>query len=175
MVIKDEFLAITLTYKSKLEKFKPKTQLTKLYKMGVFGILKACGDFTMYPEMTLNGRIHLHGVIKLEHPIYYYKTGLPLLKSYGHVLVKKIDDMKKWLDYCTKEEEYAEKLFGYRVINNINYKTLDNRQLPIDFITYDQFKQEYEKHTVEHDEEKKEEKKEEQDGYIDYEDISYDE
>lgn len=75
-------------------------------------MLKTFSEFLFYPELTLNGNVHLHGFYKVKNKLSYFKWFLPACKQWGNTLVKfRVDD--GWLAYVMKETEddYMESLF----------------------------------------------------------------
>lgn len=61
--------------------------------------------FKLWCELTpTGGLLHIHGVYSITDKIRYYKHCLPRIKSHGHYLIKKIDNLSKVLDYCSKDE-----------------------------------------------------------------------
>jgi len=109
-------------------------------------------EFVFYPELTLNGNVHIHGCYKLKDRVKYNRWFLPACKQWGFVLVKdKIDD--DWLIYVMKESEKGdlECLFeglpypltedniddykkDVRVKTVMNMKMMRNRKNVLDFL-----------------------------------------
>lgn len=60
-------------------------------------------DYAFYPELTLEGNVHLHGHYRIKDQIKYYKWFLPLVKRIapsGYRIKKNIDT--GWFEYETK-------------------------------------------------------------------------
>lgn len=72
--------------------------------------LNKCTTYQMYPEMTLAGNIHFHGLIEITDKIKWYKSVYPTLKRNGFVLVKSNVD-QGWIDYIRKDSETMKQLF----------------------------------------------------------------
>lgn len=64
------------------------------------------------PELHVNGTIHFHITIWLLKINLgsFYKSVLPSLKYKGFVCVKKIDDLKRWVEYCLKDTKLMEEI-----------------------------------------------------------------
>ncbi len=67
---------------------------------------KTC-KFMIIPEVHKTGRkcgaIHYHGIISIRDEFKFYNNVLPFLRLHGHVTIKEIFDMQKWLKYLTKD------------------------------------------------------------------------
>lgn len=118
MVIKGDFteksiLAITQTFANQngFYRLKPLSQLKRVAYY--FQCLADSCDYQLNVELTKANVIHLHGLIAIrpeDRKLYHNKT-FPLLKSYGHLLVKSIDNLDKWLAYCEKEQKEIKAVF----------------------------------------------------------------
>lgn len=134
MVIKGDFteksiLAFTQTFRNDngLYKLKPLGQLRRIGYY--FQVLHQSCDFQLNVELTHANCIHLHGLISIRDSHVYHNTTYPLLKSYGHVLIKSIDNMEKWLAYCEKEQKEIKAVFPARFkfpLTNDNYPQVFN-------------------------------------------------
>lgn len=72
-------------------------------------ILHKSTIFQLWPEWRMtNGSIHYHGTICIVDKLKWLKATLPSLKRQGFIMIKKIDNMEKWITYCKKEQEVAE-------------------------------------------------------------------
>lgn len=63
------------------------------------------GHYKIYPELTINGNIHYHGMFAIKNKVHWFKTSLPLLKRYGFVRVDKVKPKikDKWQRYIQKD------------------------------------------------------------------------
>lgn len=103
--------AITITFKEGLERFRPRQQLRRV--LDHFAYLKRCTQFELYPELTIQGRLHLHGIIYLTDKIKWYKQVLPILMRSGYVKIKRIDNMDKWIKYCRKDIDNMSQILSF--------------------------------------------------------------
>lgn len=77
--------------------------------------LKLCCDsYEIYPEMTIAGNIHFHGVLNIKDKVKWFKKILPTFKYHGYVCIKPNPD-KKWFEYMSKDKEMMEKLLGIKL------------------------------------------------------------
>lgn len=67
-------------------------------------------DMLIWPELTLNGRIHFHGVIKVIDKARYFRSIARLKYKLGHNLFKLIDNVEKWKDYVQKDVGTMERI-----------------------------------------------------------------
>lgn len=86
-----------------------KTLLTCLFGKKKL-MLKTFSEFMFYPELNLQGNVHLHGYYKVKNKISYFRWFLPACKHFGYVLVKGpiTDD---WFAYIMKDSEDNAELF----------------------------------------------------------------
>lgn len=106
--------AITITFNPKefylLNQDPPAKQLKRV--SGVFDLLHKAVKFELYPELTLNNVIHLHGIIWYKDYIKWSRSVSPRLqRAFGNIIIKK-DINDKWLDYCKKDWESNQIIFG---------------------------------------------------------------
>lgn len=125
---KDAILyAITVTF-SIIKSNYPKQQFNET--IGVLSNeLHKSTQFIIMPEWrATNGSIHYHGTLTITDKIKWYKSTLPRIKRWGYVLIKKIDDIKKWTDYMYKEHCIAQGILGEDIHLPI-YRYTDIRKL----------------------------------------------
>lgn len=99
--------AITISPPDRTNKY---TRIEDIYRMDRYTLnkrMRTCSKyFMLYPEVDLQGRLHYHGVIKINDPIKWYKSVLPYIKAtLGFVLLKPLNttkDMLKWNIYSSK-------------------------------------------------------------------------
>lgn len=77
----------------------------------------------VFPELTLQGNIHYHGLFTLSDPIKWYKSVLPTFKRNGFVKVVYCVDKHrdKWVKYIMKERN-----------NMLNILEIDEDSLSLD-------------------------------------------
>lgn len=127
------FLTITFHPKNKMlfQMFKPTAQLNATRKE-VVQALKASCLFMVIPEMTLNGKIHYHAIIKIIDKIKWYKQTIYKLNSWGRIDLQPIKDMDNCYKYLLKENEQYCKVFDK---NYIVYHNGTSFRLSENFIT----------------------------------------
>ncbi len=73
----------------------------------IFRPLNQTCKFMIIPEVHKTGRkcgaIHYHGIINILDEYKFYNSALPFLRGHGHVTIKEIFDMQKWLKYLMKD------------------------------------------------------------------------
>jgi hypothetical protein len=102
-----------------------KAQFEDTYKL--LRKLSSCTtECKIYPEVTLAGNIHYHGLFNISDKIKWYKSVLPTLKRNGFVKVVKVVERHrdKWVRYIVKERdsmvsilELDPQLFDYNGLN----------------------------------------------------------
>lgn len=71
---------------------------------------KTFSEFTFYPELNIQGNVHLHGFYKVKNKISYFRWFIPACKHWGFVMIKgRVDD--NWLAYIMKDSEENAQLF----------------------------------------------------------------
>lgn len=101
--------AITITIK-RLHNKSPLGQFKETI-VYITDILSDSCEFELYPEWRHStGEIHYHGAIKIVDYIKWLKSTLPSLKRLGFNCIKKMDNPKKWYEYCNKELHIAKAL-----------------------------------------------------------------
>ena len=73
---------------------------------GMDNIFKGCkyAQIKAYVELSSGGRFHYHGTIEIRNVLKFFIFDLPLLKAQGSYEIDHINDLVKWLTYCTKQE-----------------------------------------------------------------------
>lgn len=69
-------------------------------------IKKCTYSYIIYPEITMGGRLHYHGMIRISNAIYWKKEVLWRLKKLGYVKldsIKTFYDKLRWITYMSKE------------------------------------------------------------------------
>lgn len=100
--IKSDHYFLTITYKNSVG-VKPKHQFESTIPDLYRRIKRVSKDFSIYPEMTINGRIHYHIILSIDDKIKWHKSVLPILKYQGFVDISKIKDYIKTKEYCEKD------------------------------------------------------------------------
>jgi len=95
---------ITLTIKKPLENtYSPRGQYyyTRIMYSKILG--ESCVDFRIYPEFTVVGRIHYHGLLKIKNFAKWVRTTLPSLRRIGYCKIEsfKISSVN-WETYMYK-------------------------------------------------------------------------
>jgi len=106
-----ESYMLTITFKM-MKHIRPRTQL--LFSVSdIQRQLRKCSKFILIPELTLNSVIHYHALITIYDWIKWHKTVAPYLKiCCGNILLKKVDDVEKVINYITKDVKQNERIFG---------------------------------------------------------------
>lgn len=103
----EHLLALTLTYK-KHNYVEPLAQFQDTIFEVQYLLARCCKFFEIFPELTVDGKIHYHILLELKDRIKWYKKVLPKFKRNGFVCVKYADE--KWKTYCLKCKEEMEEL-----------------------------------------------------------------
>lgn len=88
-------------------------------------ILARSTGFVLVPEWrTTTGDIHYHGVIVVKDRVKWFKSTRGTLKTQGFMLLKKVDDMERWIQYIAKQAADAEQITGLTMpIDDVVIKT----------------------------------------------------
>lgn len=70
-----------------------------------------CYDYEIYPELTLNGNIHFHGIITIKDKYKWHKKVLPTFKYSGYVNIKTNPD-KGWIEYMSKDQDHMKRVLN---------------------------------------------------------------
>lgn len=89
--------------------------------------MSECADITFTAELNLNGSIHYHGILSILDKYRFYRRCLPSLKREGFVLIKKIDNLEKWLEYINKDVPLMNKLLKKEFPITYKYKEFKPR------------------------------------------------
>lgn len=65
----------------------------------------SCKSYYIYPELTENGNVHIHGYLFVKDRIKFYRSFLPLCKRMGHTKIKTKNIDSKWVEYCQKDQD----------------------------------------------------------------------
>lgn len=100
----DYFITITYHPRCRLlfDQFTPSAQLSATRKELV-ALLKLGTNFILKPELTQQGKIHYHAMLKITDKIKWYKKILPTLNAYGRMRVENIRNAEKCMNYILKE------------------------------------------------------------------------
>lgn len=103
---------ITITFRPGVDilqgHYKPTAQLNET-RREVCKLLKASCRFMVIPEMTLQGRIHYHAIIKIEDKIKWHRQTMPAFNKWGRFDIQKIKNIDNVYRYLLKENvEYCE-------------------------------------------------------------------
>lgn len=122
-VPEDNVYALTITCNKDYTGWTPKRQLADRYE--TFMLLSDSCKYRMWAELTLQGKIHFHGIIEIVDLVRWYKYTRLKLEKGGFMVIKKQfgDDKDIWLRYCEKSSSWAEKVFECEFpITSINWK-----------------------------------------------------
>lgn len=113
---KANFYAFTQTLGQNMRQISPvNTQFTHVLPFIKEFLNKCCYDYELWPELHQSGDVHFHGILDIKDKIKYYKTLKKHTERIGNVLLKNIDDMAKWKEYCGKDIKDMEKLFKIKL------------------------------------------------------------
>lgn len=87
----------------------------------LWGLLRRSTDFVMFPELTVQGKIHYHGIVRITDKYKWFKWTLPKLKSLGFIKIKSNVD-SGWDEYIKKDQVIMSKL-GLSCIDNRTFTT----------------------------------------------------
>ncbi|AXH77524.1 MAG: putative replicase [Cressdnaviricota sp.] len=59
----------------------------------------------LYPELSSQGRLHYHGIIRVYDPMRFYLNDLIRLRTFGCYEIDTIEDISIWLLYCKKQRD----------------------------------------------------------------------
>lgn len=54
-------------------------------------------------EVSPNGRLHLHGFIKIHNKMEFYLHTIPKISKYGTLCIKEPESPEGWTTYCEKQ------------------------------------------------------------------------
>lgn len=103
---------ITITFRPGLDilqgHYKPTAQLNET-RREVCKLLRASCRFMVIPEMTLQGRIHYHAIIKIVDYRKWQRQTLPTFNMWGRFDIQKIKSIDNVYRYLLKQNvEYCE-------------------------------------------------------------------
>lgn len=96
---------IAFTWSPDPKKFAGKRPMYQFYDTIILiqRAFRHSADYTVWPELNLNGNIHYHGILFMRDKIKFYKFSLPLLKFHGFVLLKDKNINDAWYRYMSKD------------------------------------------------------------------------
>lgn len=102
--------------------------------------LRLCSNFLLSLELTQQGNIHYHALIRLTDKVKWYKKVLPTFRKNGNVKIKTGNTNSKWIEYICKDKKIYEKVFNLKLPLTINdfpkltkAKHRDSQENPLDF------------------------------------------
>lgn len=128
----DYFLTVTYHPKARilLDCFSPAQQLHET-RRELLQLLKGACIFILKPELTLQGRIHYHAMLRITDKIKWYKNVLPQLNKYGRMRVEAVRNGENCMKYMLKEyNEYCE-IFNKSNILYHNCSNFKITEMPI--------------------------------------------
>jgi len=107
-------------------------------------LLKSCSKrYMIYPEFSVSGRLHYHGIVEIHDRVKWFKKLKPLFEKMGMLHIKSIDDHKArigWIIYMSKAWPETKSILSLenpimpkhepRVKRHIGYNELDDN-IPI--------------------------------------------
>lgn len=60
-------------------------------------------DYLFNMEVSANGRLHLHGVIRINDLLGFYTKCIPDMIKYASTELDTIEDPETWINYCIKQ------------------------------------------------------------------------
>jgi len=60
-------------------------------------------EIELYPELSKNGRFHLHGLIRIKDPVQWCLIHVHHLTNRGTMVIKAIDELDNWNKYIQKQ------------------------------------------------------------------------
>lgn len=95
------------------------------YRVIIRALRHAVDFVELYPEISLDGRLHYHGVINIKDMIKWYKTSVKLLNRLGFIKLCKFKS-HGWIKYIRKDWEIT------KIVLELNYPILtDMLSLPL--------------------------------------------
>lgn len=125
------WIAITITVDTKRwPSYDPREQYKCMLNMLLLrGLDKVLDYFCFVPELHASGNIHLHGVYVIKDTIKYFRSWLPFVKRFGHVILKHRVDIN-WLGYMCKSQDLMKEIMSGEQ---------DNLPVIIDYLHYDEY------------------------------------
>jgi len=95
----------SITLNPQLQYFDDADRINKIY-VETFKMLCAWSAWsgTLQMEVSSNGRLHWHGVIRIKDIKKFYVDIVPCLQARYSYEIDTIQDMETWMKYCTKQK-----------------------------------------------------------------------
>lgn len=118
---------ITQTFRTPFEQtHKPRGQYyyTRVILSKYLG--ESCDDFVIYPEFTIQGRIHYHGILTIINYVRWVRDTLPRLRKLGYVKMESFkDNPDNWITYMKKSLTETKEILQFKEDVNIGVTKLD--------------------------------------------------
>lgn len=121
--------AITFNPCDKYQYFKDGQRLVKCMNEICSSLFYSLNVYTieLYPELSKNGRFHVHGYIQINDPIQWCLHHVHHLTNRGTLVLKPITEEEEWKKYITKQvalhRHIQNQTFRLIPIKNNQYKT----------------------------------------------------
>lgn len=89
-----------------------------------------CETFKIYPELTMAGNIHYHGLIVIKDKYKWHKKVLPTFKYSGFVCIKKYNSTG-WDDYIVKDVDIMMKILNRSLPLDKEHELIRKRHTPM--------------------------------------------
>lgn len=103
--------ALTITYRDHIGddiRFQYDSTIRLIYNI----LDHSCDEFMIYPELTVNGRIHYHCLCLKKNQELWQKALIRLRKECGRVKAVEARTPDDWLEYCEKDTDCMKELLG---------------------------------------------------------------
>lgn len=80
---------------------------SEIFKRHLVKLKQVKGNFLLYPELDIKGRLHYHGTVSKSE---FFREDLDIFQKIGFVKVKPISNLTYWLKYCRKEWKLTKKI-----------------------------------------------------------------
>ena len=88
-----------------------------------------CHAFIIYPELTIQGNIHYHGILHVSDKVKWHKKVLPTFKYHGFVCIKRHNNII-WDEYIEKDDEAMSVILNIELPLNKEHKLIKRRHVP---------------------------------------------
>lgn len=90
---------------------------------------ESCDDFVIYPEFTIQGRIHYHGLLTIKNYVKWVRDTLPRLRKLGFVKMETFkDNPDNWITYMKKSVLDTKAILNFKDDINIAVTKDDYKQ-----------------------------------------------
>lgn len=104
---------------------------SEIFKRHLVKLKQVKGNFVLYPELDIKGRLHYHGTVTKSE---FFREDLKVLQDIGYIKVKPVTNVQGWVKYCRKEWKLTKKILKIR--RPIQPKDLINIRTSYDITSY---------------------------------------